>query len=204
MTPKFTHTVGIAVSALGLLCMQAKADEGALYAEAAPADAVFVRVLEQVPSQSVEFEFDGKSIAFEQDVLNTYVPISASSLTSISQGGMYSVVIADDGSTKIIEEPQRDTASKVHLILVNAGTSPVRLIVPGRGMEVVATLEGGQAASRAVNPIEVELAVERVEDGEILNTFDVSLARGQNLTFVAQDDNARLVENTFGPVQHVK
>ncbi|KNG93093.1 alginate O-acetyltransferase AlgF [Pseudaestuariivita atlantica] len=172
------------------------ADDAALYDAPAPEDAVFVRVLEEFDAPASDAAFMGAPLQLGEDQRDVYVAISAGALEGAVAGSYYS--LADAG--QVIEEPQRETAAKVHLILVNAGDAPVRLIVPGRGMEVVAAQAPGASASRAVNPVSATLAVERVTDNAILGTFDVNLARGQNVTFVAGDDAARLVPNSFGPV----
>ncbi len=177
----------------------AVADEAALYETAAPKDAVFVRVLAEYTQSLSEVPFAGSKLSLSEEQKDTYIAISASDLSDVTAGSFYSIG-AGQMDNILIKEPVRKTSNKVHLILMNLGKTPVRLVVPGRDMEVVAPLQSEQAESRAVNPIEVELAVERVSDGTILGAFEVKLSRGQNLTFVATDTSARLIENTFGPV----
>jgi hypothetical protein len=116
------------------------------------------------------------------------------------EAGRYYSLTSSPSAPRLIREPARETAAKVHLILLNTGPAPVRLILPGAGTEVIAPLPAGSAASRAVNPVRATVAVERVSDGQILGRFDLTLTRGQNLTFVVEDDSARLLENRFGPV----
>ncbi len=177
----------------------ARADEAALYDEPAPADAVFIRILTEYKLPFDQVFFAGSTLPLSEAVRDTYVAISAAALDDVTPGAFYSLSSSETGVVAI-EEPARETVSKVHLILVNSSAEPVRLIVNGQGTEVVGALDPGQAGSRPVNPVKVALAVERVRDGVLLSTFDVDLARGQNLTFVANENTARLVENTFGPV----
>jgi len=175
------------------------ADDAALYENALPADAVFVRVLAGTNEPPTEIEFGGAQLSITSETLDTYSAISAADLTGVAAGGYYSLVDGQSGPVAI-QEPGRDTLAKVHLIVLNTGPEPVRLIVPSKGLEVVAHIDAGQAGGRAVNPIEIDLAVERVRDGARLGTFDVRLARGQNLTFVAGETSARLIENRLGGV----
>lgn len=188
-----------ALVALTCAATTAQSDEAVLYDQAAPADAVFVRLLAEYDASLNQVPFGGANLPLDVADQDTYVAISASDLTGVQAGTYYSFASNDDGLV-IISEPNRETAAKVHLILVNTSDAPVRLIVPGRGMEVVAELAPGTSASRAVNPVSTPLAVERIHDGVILGEFDVSLSRGQNLTFIADTDRARLLENSFGPV----
>jgi hypothetical protein len=185
--------------ALGIHASAAMADDAALYDEAAPADAVFLRVLSDTGEPQRQVEFAGVQLSLGADLLDTYVAISAAHLTGVAAGDYYSIAAGPLGPWAI-EEPARETAAKVHLVLVNAGPEPVRLIAPSQGLEVVARLEPGEAASRAVNPVEITLAVERIRDRAVLGRFDVRLSRGQNLTFVAAGASARVIENRFGPV----
>lgn len=177
----------------------AASDEAALYDTAAPADAVFVRVLAEYTGPAAQVPFGENTLPFQTVDQDTYVAISAAQLSGVTPGAYYSLA-SNNGAPMMIKEPARETAAKVHLILVNTSDSPVRLVVAGRNMEVVSALAPGQADSRAVNPVSATLAVERVDTQAILGTFDVALARGSNVTFVASNETARLVEHSFGPV----
>lgn len=199
MSLKCIQTRVSAIIALALSAGVASADEAALYDAPAPEDAAYVRVLSGYTEIQDAVAFGGVELPANDLAPDTYAVISASELSGVNAGSYHSIVPSQHGAV-VIPEPDRDTATKVHLILLNTGAEPVRLIVAGQGMEVIGALETGAAASRAVNPIDVALAVERVSDGERLGVFDVSLSRGQNLTFVAGDLSARMIENAFGPV----
>ncbi len=188
-----------AITCAAVTATQVQADETALYDEAAPSDAVFVRLLAEYDAPGMQVPFGSMTLPLGDAARDTYVAISAAQLSDVIPGSYYSVTSGPSGP-QMIAEPQRETAAKVHLILLNTGSSAVRLIVPGPDAEVVGPQSMGEAASRAVNPVSTMLAVERLSDKTILGSFDVTLARGQNLTFVAGDDTARLVENGFGPV----
>lgn len=199
MTPSFGNLTAAIASALALGTSAAWSDDAALYDAPAPEDAVFVRVLAERSVMAAPVRFGGMDLPVNEATLDAYFAISAADLTGVAAGGHYSIAKGATGSL-VIEEPSRENAAKVHLIVVNSGSEAVRLVVPDQGLEVVEPVEPGQASSRAVNPITVELAVERASDGTVLGTFDVQLARGRNLTFVAGPSSARMVENSVGIV----
>lgn len=206
MTLTYRPTLCAALFALSLSALPAMADDAALYSEAVPTDAVFVRYLDSGAPKANTFQLAGNDINLADFSDDTYVAISATDLSATGEpieAGSYYSVMATVGGTALISEPARETSAKVHLILVNTAPEAARLIVADAGAEVVGATEEGAAASRAVNPVAATLAVERVSDGEILGRFDVKLARGQNLTFVAGPDGARVIENAFGPVLRV-
>ncbi|MBO9401197.1 alginate O-acetyltransferase AlgF [Shimia sp. R9_3] len=193
------QTIFAALMATGAAILPLRAEEAALYEAPAPEDAVFVRVLAEFDAADKAITFAGQHLPRGETPADTYVAISAANLSGVRAGSYYSLA-AGSSAPVVIEEPARETAAKVHLILVNTATDPVRLIVPTRETEVIAAVTEGAAASRAVNPIAVTLAVQRVSDGALLGTFDLSLSRGQNMSFIASADSARLIENSFGPV----
>ena len=57
--------------------------------------------------------------------------------------------------------------------------------------------ESGHIKTRAVNPVRATLSVV-AQSGE--QDFDVMLRRGVNLTFYVDKNEARVIENAFGPV----
>ncbi|WP_195821357.1 hypothetical protein [Roseobacter sp. MH60115] len=163
--------------------------EDALYGARLPEDAVFIRWLAPTVSAKA-FGAD-----FDAEVSNTreYVPVSNAVLDGAEAGRFYSLI-----GDQIIPEPPRDDATKVHLVLLNADSTPARLIVSANETEVIGATTAGQARSRGVNPVQAELSV--VTDAGPLATFDLSLRRGQNLTFVVVGDTVTLIENKFAPV----
>lgn len=187
-----------ALTVMGCLVMdQVWADEEALYADRIPADAVFVRAFGDPAHPQVAF--GGRDVAVDAANSGAYTPVSASALSGIAAGGYYSVVVQDDTSS-VIHEPERGVASKVHLVLVNASTRPVRLMAPDHNAEVIGQVASGAAGLRGVNPVQAVLAVQAVDTGEVLGSFEVRLRRGQDVSFVVLKDRTRLVENSFAPV----
>ncbi|MBO9476723.1 alginate O-acetyltransferase AlgF [Shimia sp. R11_0] len=192
----FAATIAACCVAMPLTGM---AQDAALYEEAIPDDAAFVRVFDTSGDHTGSIEVSGATFSMEAANKGHYVPISASKLTDGSVGHYLSAFRNAEGTVRIIEEPARSGAGKVHLILLNADVSAVRLTVAERGVEVVSAVEAGDAGIRAVNPVAVRLAVERVSDAQVLGDFDVALNRGQDLTFWVSNGTARMVKNSFGP-----
>ncbi len=171
--------------------------QDALYSDVAPEDAVFVRLLDQDLTQ---VDMGGDIVERAPDVGTAYIAISQSELKTEPAARHLSYVLDDNGTPRAIPEPDREDLSKVHLMLLNSASEQMRLIIADNKMQVIAPTDSFNAASRAVNPVSVVLAVQRVSDGAILSEFDLRLSRGQNVTFLAKDDQAVLIENSFGPV----
>ena len=174
-----------------------------LYAETPPDDALFVRVVAPADAMPSRVALAGVDLTVADAVGTDYMAVSAERIEPTLAGTYHTIVMAADGTAVQITEPARVGASKVHLILINAAAEPVRVIVPGKGMEVVAPVAGAEAAMRAVNPVAAELAVERMSDGAVLGSFDLRLRRGQDVSFVVTDAGVELVEHRFGPVLHL-
>lgn len=170
----------------------ANAADNTLYDTPPPDDAAFIRWVGLGSQHPV------LGIAPATHIADVYRPVSAAATNGAQPGIFYTVAKGPNGQALLIEEPGREDRSKVHLFLVNLGSYPVRLSVTDQDMVVIDDTATGTAGSRAVNPVSVSLSLV-AGDGRTLDSFDVSLRRGQNLTFVARDDGARLIENSFGP-----
>ncbi len=168
------------------------AADNELYDAPPPEDAAFIRWIGDAQSSS----------AFgvpAQDVVDaTFHPVSAEQTDGARAGAFYTVAIDAAGQPITIEEPDREDRSKVYLILLNLASAPASLIVSGTDMTVVDFSDAGTADARPVNPVSADLEVVSA-DGTSLGVFSVALRRGQNLTFVARDVGAELIENQFGP-----
>jgi hypothetical protein len=173
------------------------ADDTALYPTATPADAAFVRTL----AKHAISEIDGMPFpSFDDEMCRDYCAVSAAHLPSVAPNTFISFFEDSDGALHSLEEPARGPASKVNLIVINAGEDPVRLVVPERNLGVVEQVEPHASGSRAVNPVSTKLAVISATNSAVLGTFDLSLSRGQDLTFFVQNGQVELIENAYGPV----
>lgn len=181
----------IVPSLLALTTLPAFAQEDALYGAPPPADAVFIRSLVECSSSQTLF---GRDFSADELPLNTFNAISASLLDGAEEGSHYSLAACDAAP---ILEPAREDAAKVYLILVNADADAAKLILSGREVTVIDETVAGTAAARAVNPVQATL---RVEAGDLSEEFDVSLSRGQDVTFALIDGEATLIESRFGTV----
>ena len=180
------------------LSIQAKADDTSLYAEATPDDASFVRFVGFEGETAAAFA--GKIFQLSNEDHAAYVPVSSSLLSGTPSGSYVTVLRSQNGHDLIITEGARDARSKVFLFLVNGTKTPLDLRLADNSATVIDAIGYGQAGQRGVNPLSVKLGV--FADGEQtpLETFDVTLKRGQNISFVADNSGVRLVENHFGPV----
>ncbi len=168
-------------------------EEDALYGDALPADAVFIRQF-----GAAEFPILALGRPFTQGDFDAtaYTAVSAETLENAEPGSFYTI-LSNGVETRLIHEPSRDDRSRVHLFLLNADEMDASLVVAEGGPEVIANVPTGQIETRPVNPLAVALSV---ETGFGTNNFDVVLRRGGNVTFLVQDGEVHLVEHRFGPI----
>ena len=185
------------IAVLGLSATTGMATDTSLYAEAPPADASFVRFAGVGADKSANFA--GKTFTLNADEKLAYTPVSSAALKGVELGS-YVTVVKADGATHTINEGPRAEASKVSLYLVNATDQALELKLADGSVTVIGGVEPMSAGLRAVNPVAISFGVFQHGDDAPLATFDVSLRRGQNLTFLADRSGVRLVENRFGPV----
>lgn len=197
MSPKFQTLSRAACFAFLIASAPVMADD-ALYPNALPDDAVFVR---SFVSQDTTPEIDGVRIpSLDAATCRDFCALSAADLTTLAPRSYVSVIQTHDGSVQVIEEPPRAAKSKVNLLVINAGDHPVRLVVADRDIEVVAPVQPSAAGSRAVNPVTAKLAVTSVDQPTVLATFDVALSRGQDLTFLVNGNDVDMIVDGYGPV----
>lgn len=183
--------LSMALAASGSIA-QAETEDG-LYGAVLPDDALFVRRIGEIATPADVF---GHVLTVSDLPEATYVALSAGALDGGTPGAHYSLLATESG-TVLLREPVRADRSKVTLFLLNTASSQAQIVVADDGPTVIGATPQGQIASRAVNPLAVTLSV--ITDGASQD-FKVVLRQGVNLTFVASDDGARMIENRFGPV----
>jgi len=191
------HATHIAAAAILTTVSPADANDEALYGAAVPEDAVFVRFLADHPAKDLTafgwtFETDLEQVA--------YSVVSASLLPEAPASRFSTVVVTTEGEGIVIPEPDRTSASKVHLLLLNATVNAVSLVADGGAIEVIRPTRFGAANIRAVNPIKAEFSVVQVPSQTVLGTFDVSMSRGEDLSFIVTNDGVELVPTSYGAV----
>lgn len=187
--------IGVAVAILPSISL---ADDEGLYGAALPDDAVFIRWLDDDAAQ--ETPVFGYTFTADQIDGNAYVAISNAALNGAEAGDYYSVLSGADGDLVVIQEPQRNTKSKVHVMLLNASDDPVQLNLAGTDKTVISATDNGQVNTRAVNPVSAKLAVITADTAALMAEVDVTLRRGQNITIAVLDNQVQLIENRFGAV----
>jgi hypothetical protein len=179
-------------------CTPALASDTSLYAEALPADASFVRFVGFDGQDSADFA--GFTFDLIREDADKYIPVSASYLSNIGSGSFISILRAHNGSIRAIHETSRTRKSKVALLLVNGTDTPLELRLADGSVAVIEDVEPATSALREVNPVAITLGVFAVDQKTPLATFDVALRRGQNLSFLADENGVRMIENQFAPL----
>lgn len=194
MFRQFFKTITIAAWLSG--SAQAFATDTSLYAEALPDDVSFVRFIGF--EDGTKQDFAGKEFSIETDTNGVYIPVSSALLDATPAGSFASILRAPDGSRQVVQEGPRNTQSKVFLFLVNASGQVIDLRLADNSAPVIGGVSPGQAQQRGVNPVKVALGVFEQGSKTPLATFDVTLKRGQNLSFVADTNGVQLLKNRFG------
>lgn len=188
-----------AVAILGALnSTTANATDASLYAEAPPDDASFVRFVGF--GSNDEMKFGGKSFSPNAGEKLAYTPVSTAALTGVKPGSYVTVIRSKDGAHHTIPEGPRADVAKVSLYLVNATDQALDLRLADGSVTIINDVAPMASGLRAVNPVAISFGVFQEGDDAPLATFDVSLRRGQNITFLADHKGVRLVENRFGAV----
>lgn len=190
----------ICISACFFIVTAVTAESNDLYAEAPPDDASFIRFIGFEDTNTVEFS--GKTFTLFADEFETYIPVSSTKLDNIPSGSFVTVMSGANSSTKIIYEGARDTSSKVFLFLINGSDNILDLRLSDNSASVIDNVLSGQALKRGVNPVAVTLGVFSNDADIPIATFDVSLKRGQNISFIVDKAGVRLIQNRFGAVAH--
>ncbi|KMW56568.1 Alginate o-acetyltransferase AlgF [Candidatus Rhodobacter oscarellae] len=167
------------------------AQDGTLYKEPPPPDAAFLRWVDPSPAPIV------LGLAGIDSEGAAYRAISASEIVGLSEGHFYTAGRAADGEVVIIEEPARLDRSKVYVTVVNLSQSARQLELARDGRRVIGATQTNSAKTRAVNPVTVALNVVGGA-GSNAGTFQITLGRGQNVTFVARPDGVVMLQDRFG------
>lgn len=186
--------------AIASMANQALALDNSLYAETVPEDASFVRFFGFNEGKAPEF--GGKSFEVNKEDATAYIPVSSALLENVPAGLFVTVLRGEEGQNTTIIEGPRDTSSKVHLFLVNASHRALDLRLADNSATVIDAVQTGSAAQRGVNPVTVTLGVFENGSDIPLAQFDVTLKRGQNISFIADQAGIRMIENRFGAVAY--
>lgn len=172
--------------------------ETGLYPEAAPPDSSFLRFVGFDAGEPLHFA--GKRFKAPEKQSVPYVPVSAALLEGIAPGAFLTVVRDDAGQLQAINESTARDPAKVHLFLINATSQNLDLRVAGSETVVIESTAAMQSGTRAVNPVNIGLSVVAAGSKTPLQTFQVDLRRGQNISFLATSSGVQLIEHRFGPV----
>lgn len=174
------------------------ADDNSLYAEALPNDVSFVRFVGFDYKNSAIFA--GFKFDLTADITDKYIPVSAAQLSDVDAGTYTSILRTADGTFQTIDEAKRTRQSKVSLFLVNGTKAALELRLADGSVGVIEDVDPATSGLREVNPVAINLGVFKKSQSTPLATFDVVLQRGQNISFIADVNGVRLVENEFAPL----
>ena len=174
------------------------ADDNGLYAEALPNDVSFVRFVGFDYKNSAIFA--GFKFDLTADITDKYIPVSAAQLSDVDAGTYTSILRTADGTFQTIDEAKRTRQSKVSLFLVNGTKAALELRLADGSVGVIEDVDPATSGLREVNPVAINLGVFKKSQSTPLATFDVVLQRGQNISFIADVNGVRLVENEFAPL----
>lgn len=181
-----------------LAAAKAQAQDNGLYAQAAPADASFVRFVGF--EGQAEANFAGRAFSLSSAHKDAYIAVSSAQLEGVQAGSYATVIRQGNAAALTLMEGPRDRQTKVFLFLLNATETPFDLRLADNSATVIDAVGQGQSGQRGVNPVAVSLGVFPDGSDTPAATFDLSLQRAQNLSFVVGADGVRLIENSFGPV----
>lgn len=190
----------LAAALLISLAGQAAVAEDVLYVDTPPDDAIFVRSFIDAGEARDTAGLPGFAVGAIAESGAAFSSLSAAEFGFSEAGGFFALLADGAGAVHLVPEPARADRAKVYLTVLNASDADIRLVEPTQGIEVVAPTPPLSAATRAVNPVDVRLAVESVATGEALGSFDIRLRRGQNVTFLVRADKVELIEDAYGPV----
>lgn len=188
--------ISITITLLILTASIVRANEAALYPDPPPKDASFVRFLGFEADENASFA--GKYFKLRYEDRQAYLPVSSAALNNIPAGSFYTVVKGPDGTTFVIAEPPRGDATQVYLLVVNGSEHALDLKLADGSVPVILNVASMTSRLRPVNPVKIGLGVFIANRLDPLARFDVALRRGQNLTFYADENGVRLIENRFG------
>lgn len=184
--------------ALSALPAGAQSDTG-VYGPAAPENAGFVRVFNGDPSrEAVELPIGSRRygpIAFGE--VTAYRPIRGGVFFLRSGGGeaelivrpdTYTTVLLGSGEINVISDERHEDPARAQLVLYNAADAGnMDLVVLPEGTPVFEDVPAGASRSRAVNAVDVELAL-RAEGAAAVDLERLELTRGDSFgIFVVSD-----------------
>ncbi len=185
-------------SALVFGLSAAHAADDDLYDPAPPPGSAFVRVVHAAPGAgTVSAELDGVDqaglglgavtpyIAMQRGARKVKVGAKAEASLEVAAGGWYTVVLTGDGKkTQVLQDPINTNMAKAQLVLYNLTATPGAVLETADGsLEVIGAVAAMGSGHRAVNPLEVDLAV-HLGDRQVQVFPGVELSEGLGYSVV--------------------
>lgn len=190
------------VAALGSTSMS-QANDGGLYEAVIDPNLSFVRV---VMNGGVTPVIAGKNLSDAEGILSPYLATepgdveiaigSARGNISAESGQFYTVLLNEDGSTKVFEDEIGKSPAKAGLFVYNLSSTPdIDLFVPRAKRNALSDIDTGDAKSVSIKaPLKLSFAVKNGED-ILAEVPEVSLKRGGSISVVIQQNEQGIAAN---------
>lgn len=159
------------VSVFLFFCLNAQANEDALYGPTAPAGSAFIRMvnlsahdLTEISAGNEKFRsvgaFSGTAYKFMSPGNITINATGLNKTVPLSGDHYYSFVIMDEGKTTLIEDLGKTDPRKALISLYNLSELPLISLKTSDGkIAVIDNVAPGSRQDRAINPIKLSLAL---------------------------------------------
>jgi alginate O-acetyltransferase complex protein AlgF len=165
------HLYWLMISTLLFFCLNAQANEDALYGPTAPAGSAFIRMvnlsahdLSEISAGNEKFRsvdaFSGTAYKFMSPgniMINT---TGLNKTVQLSGDRYYSFVIMDEGKTTLIEDLGKTDPRKALISLYNLSALPLISLKTSDGkISVIDNTGPASRQDRAINPVKLSLAI---------------------------------------------
>ena len=171
------------------------ADEG-LYDPVPPEGSAFVRFVSdyEIPGSKpvivndktydyLDYKEASSYFVFPEGEIKAKVG-DASESFPVEAGDFYTVILADNGTLNIKDDPQNQNQAKAQILLYNlSGQDNLSLKTADGAIEVIPAVGHGEVADKQINPVRVSLAVYN-GDQKVKDLGSLSLERSQSYSAI--------------------
>lgn len=193
-----THlsTVAFVASAFWIVS-PAQANDGGLYESVVDPNLSFIRVVmrnDETPTIA------GKSISDADEAISPYLATdpgqiditlgSARGQISTESGNFYTVMLQEDGSTKVFEDEIGKSPAKASLFVYNLSSKPdLDLFVPKAKRNAISDIDEGVSKSVSIKaPLKLAFSVKDGDD-VVAEVPQIALKRGGSVAIVIMEDD---------------
>lgn len=196
------HLSWLMVSSLLFFCLNAQANEDALYGPTAPAGSAFIRMvnlstsdLGEISAGNEKFRsvdaFSGTAYKFMSPGNITINTTGLNKTVQLSGDNYYSFVIMDEGKTTLIEDLGKTDPRKALISLYNLSELPLVSLKTSDGkISVIDNTAPASRQDRAINPVKLSLALFTPEAKQLPA---IVLEKSQVFSLFVSGSNAQLI-----------